>query len=53
MIFKMSGKRIMNDLNFREFFSPYDLLRQRESAAGMAFQVLGHASDDLRYHSVP
>jgi len=51
MIFKMSGKRIMNDLNFREFFSPYDLLRQRESAAGMAFQVLGHASDDLRYHT--
>lgn len=39
-VLEMNGRQITNELLFRRYFSPLDLLRQRELAAGFAVQVL-------------
>lgn len=51
MVFRMNGKRISNDLLFRQHFAPADLLRQREAAAGLAVQVLGKNAYIRQYHA--
>jgi len=47
----MSGVQIVNELQFRRHFSPADLLRQRELAAGFAAQVMSPLSLGDGYHS--
>ena len=47
----MNGVQIVNELQFRRHFSPADLLRQRELAAGFAAQVLPPLSLRDAYHS--
>jgi len=47
----MSGVQIVNELQFRRHFSPADLLRQRELAAGFAAQVISPLSLRDGYHS--
>lgn len=47
----MSGVQIGNELQFCKYFSPTDLLRQRELAAGFAAQVMSPLSLGDSYHS--
>ena len=47
----MSGVQIGNELQFCRYFSPTDLLRQRELAAGFAAQVMSPLSLRDSYHS--
>ena len=47
----MSGVQIGNELQFCRYFSPTDLLRQRELAAGFAAQVMSPLSLGNSYHS--
>ena len=47
----MSGVQIGNELQFCRYFSPADLLRQRELAAGFAAQVMSPLSLGDSYHS--
>ena len=48
---KMNGCQILNELNFRDFFSPTDLLSQRELAAGFALQIISPLSLADSFHS--
>lgn len=49
--FTMQGKAITGFMRFREFFSPGDLLRQRELAAGFLYQHFRFLSDVMLYHT--
>lgn len=49
--FSMQGKAITGLMRFREFFSPEDLLRQRELAAGFLYQHYRFLSDTMLYHT--
>lgn len=49
--FTMQGKAITGFMRFREYFSPEELLRQRELAAGFLYQHYRFLSDTMLYHT--
>lgn len=49
--FKMKGMAITGPMRFREYFSPAELLRQKEMAAGFFYQHFRHLADVCKYHT--
>lgn len=49
--FKMKGMAITGPMRFREYFSPVELLWQKEIAAGFFYQHFRHLTDVCMYHA--
>lgn len=49
--FKMKGMAITGPMRYREYFSPAELLWQKEMAAGFFYQHFRHLADVCMYHA--